>query len=210
MSRRVLPLLLLVAFACHPSRQARPTPPPPFAGKPIDSVSTSDVIAYANTLQFDSTAPAADTLTVVTPMGDTIHLEAAPEIGAAALSDTGIASGRIIARMHSTAAFTPLGAGAGTTYFWVNGSGDRARGVMIPADTQYRRFNRPLIERDHLPPTGPTVRFITLTSGGIRIFLVNGRCGGFCCSFSSDFVASDMSQVDSAIQDMHKRMSGAQ
>jgi hypothetical protein len=160
MFRRVLPMasLLVLAVACHPS-QVRPTPPPPFAGRPISSVPTSEVVAYAQTLQFDTTRPGEDTLTIHTPVGDTIHLVGDPEIGAAALSDSDIVAGRIIARIHSNAPFTPLGVAAGTTYFWVSGQGDRAQGVMIPADSLARRFTRPLIERRE-----PARRFVSWIS----------------------------------------------
>ncbi len=186
MPRRVSPLIvpLLLTVACGPSRQSRPTPPPPFAGKPIYEVPTSAVDAYGASLQFDTTRPAVDTLTVQTQTGDTLHLELEPEVGAGALADTAIATGRIIARVHSNAPFPPLGLGRGSTYFWVNGAADRARGVMIPADSQYRRFDRPLI------------------------FAINGRCGATCCGFTSDFFANDGAAVDSAIDDMHKSLPG--
>jgi hypothetical protein len=207
MSRRVLPLVLLLAAACHPSRQVRPTPPPPFAGKPIDSVSTAEFIAYANTLQFDTTFPAADTLTVHTPTGDTIHLRAEPEIGAGALTASDIGVGRIIAKLESNAPFPPLGAGTGTTYFWVSGTGEGAHGVMVPADSQFRRFARSLITRNHLPQAAAaTARLAVIASGGVVIYLTNGRCGDACCSFTSDFVQSDMPKVDSALIELHKRL----
>ncbi len=200
MSRRVLPLVLLLFVVACPSHQVRPTPAPPFAGKPIDSVSTADVIAYAGTLQFDSTRPASDTLTVITPPGDTVHLEVEPELGSGALSKEDVAAGRIIARVHSNVAFPPLGLGAGTTYFWINGAGERAHGVMIPADSQFRRFTRPLIVRDHLPAGAPvTARFVVAENGGVRIYLINGRCGAECCSFASDFGPNEAPAVDSAI-----------
>lgn len=211
MSRRALPLVLLLLIVACPSRQVRPTPAPSFAGKPIDSVSTADVIAYAGTLQFDSTRPAADTLTVITPPGDTVRMKVEPEIGSGALSKSDVTAGRIIARVQSNVAFPPLGLGAGTTYFWVNGADDRAHGVMIPADSQFRRFMRPLIVRDHLPAGAPvTARFVVAENGGVRIYLINGRCGAECCSFASDFGQADSSVVDSAIKDMHAHLSGSQ
>ena len=208
MHRRVLPLVvpILLVVACGPSRQARPTPPPPFAGKPIYDVPTSEVDAYGASLQFDTTRPAADTLTVRTPTGDTIHLEAAPEIGAASLVDTALATGRIIARVQSSAPFSPLGTGTGTTYFWVSGAGERARGEMIPADSQFQRIGRPLIVRHHLEGKRLADRFIVLTRGGVTIYAINGRCDDTCCGFTSDFLASDAAAVDSAIDDMHKTL----
>jgi hypothetical protein len=208
MRRRVPPLALplLLSVGCGP-KQARPTPPPSFAGHPIATVSTGDIDAYAQTLQFDSTMPGADTITVRTPTGDTIHLQGEPEIGAAALGDSDVAAGRIVARIHSNAPFTALGVAAGTTYFWVEGKGERARGVMIPADSLARRVARPLLVRDHLTASFPTVRFLNIASGGVRIFLFNGRCGPYCCGFTSDFVAGDMPVVDSAIKEMHQRIS---
>jgi hypothetical protein len=209
MPRRVLLLALplVLSVACQP-RQARPTPPPSFAGKPIATVSTGDVLAYAQTLQFDSTTPGADTLTVQTPTGDTIHLRGAPEIGAAAIADSDLASGRIIARIQSTAPFSALGLAAGTNYFFVQGKGDRAIGAMIPADSLARRFVRPLLLRDHLSGTTPTARFLDITHEGVRIFIFNGRCGSYCCGFASDFVADQMPVVDSAIKEMHQRIAG--
>lgn len=208
MHRRVSALVvpLLLAVACGPSQKARPTPPPPFAGKAIYDVPTSEVDAYGASLQFDTTRPAADTLTVQTPTGDTIRLEAAPEIGAGALADSALATGRIIARLQSSAPFSALGTGTGTTYFWVSGAGEKARGVMIPADSQFRRTERPLIVRQHLEGKRLADRFIVLTREGMRIYAINGRCGGTCCGFTSDFFASDAAAVDSAIDDMHKNL----
>lgn len=208
MSRRASPLvvLFLLAVACHPG-QARPTPPPPWAGKPIDSIPLSQVLAYANTLQFDSTAPGADTITVQTSMGDTIHLQADPEIGAAAISDSDVAVGRIVGRVKSSAPFTPLGAGPGITYYWVSGAGQLARGVMIPADSVYGRSNRPIIQRSHLPKNAPVAdRLLVIEHDGTRIFIDNARCAGWCCSFTSDFVARDSAQVDSALDAMHQKL----
>jgi hypothetical protein len=208
MPRRVVPLALslLLSVACHP-RQARPTPPPSFAGKPIATVSDGDVYAYAQTLQFDSTMPGADTLTVHTPTGDTVRLRGEPEIGAAALADSDVAAGRIIAKITSSAPFSALGLAAGINYFWVQGKGDRAQGVMIPADSLARRYVRPLLQRDHLSGARPTARFLDITHDGVRIFLFNGRCGAYCCGFASDFVAEQMPVVDSAIKEMHQRIS---
>lgn len=212
MSRRVSPLvvLFLLAVACHPGHQARPTPPPPWAGKPIDSIPLSQVLAYANTLQFDSTMPGADTITVQTPIGDTIRLEADPEIGAGAISDSDVAQGRIIGRVKSNARFTPLGAGPGITYYWVSGVGERAKGVMIPADSAYPRSTRPIIVRDHLPKNAVVAdRFVVIEHDGVRILIDNGRCTGWCCSFASDFVARDSAQVDSALDAMHQKLGGS-
>ncbi|HSY80616.1 MAG TPA: hypothetical protein VK807_02600 [Gemmatimonadaceae bacterium] len=204
----LLALPLLVSVACGPSR-ARPTPPPPFAGKPLDSVSTGQIVAYAQTLQFDSVMPGADTMTIQTPTGDTVHLEGEPEIGSAALADSAVTTGRIIARIHSSVAFTALGVAQGTNYFWVQGQGERARGWMIPADSLARRFVRPLLVRDHLTANFPTVRFLSIGNEGVRVFLINARCGAYCCGFTSDFTAREAPSVDSAIVEMHKRINGA-
>jgi hypothetical protein len=209
MFRRVLPLVVpcLVAVAC--TKEPRPTPAPPFAGKPIASVSNSDVIAYAKTLQFDSAAPGADTITIHTPTGDTIHLAAAPEVGAATLTDSAVEAGRIIARIQSSAPFGPLGASAGTTYYWVSGSGEDARGVMIPEDSLGRRFVRPLLLRKHGTSHVATARFLSFDVEGAHIFLINTRCSSWCCSFTSDFVSGALPQVDSALTDLHKRLDAA-
>jgi hypothetical protein len=209
MFRRVLPLVVpcLVAIAC--TKEPRPTPAPPFAGKPIAGVPNSDVVAYARTLQFDSTAPGADTITIRTPTGDTIHLTAAPEVGAAALSDSAAEAGRVIARVHSSAPFGPLGASAGTTYFWVSGSGENARGVMIPEDSLSRRYDRPLLLRTHGSSHVATARFLSFDVEGMHIFLINTRCSSWCCSFTSDFVSGALPQVDSALTEMHKRLDAA-
>jgi hypothetical protein len=211
MFRRVLPLVmpLLVAVACGPQKP-RPTPAPPFAGKPIASVSNSDVIAYAKTLQFDTTSPGADTITISTAAGDTIRLEAAPEIGAAALSDSDVAAGRILGRIHSNAPFGPLGVSTGTTYYWVDGAADRAHGVMIPEDSLGRRFVRPILLRKHGSPKYlATARFLSFDTEGTHIFLINLRCGSWCCSFTSDFVSGSLPQIDSALTEMHKRLDAA-
>ena len=210
MFRRVLPLVVpcLIVIAC--TKEPRPTPAPPFAGNPIASVSNADVAAYAKTLQFDSAAPGADTITIDTPTGDTIHLTAAPEVGAAALSDSAVEAGRIIARIHSSAPFGPLGAAAGTTYFWVSGSGDNARGVMIPEDSLGRRYSRALLVRKHGSSHVATARFLSFDVEGMHVFLLNTRCDSWCCSFASDFAAGALPQVDSALTEMHKKLDGAQ
>jgi hypothetical protein len=210
MFRRVRPVLLsLLLVACPRGSQVRPTPPPPFAGKPIDSVSTSQIIAYANTLQFDSTAPDADTTTVHTPMGDTIHLAAAPDIGTLALSDTAVAQGRILGRIESSAAFAPLGVAKGTNYFWVSGAGDRAQVVIIPADSSAPRVTRPLVVGHHtLHANYSTARFVTIGSDGIVIFIINFRCSDVCCNLASDYPASLQPQVDSALDAMHQKIGG--
>jgi len=211
MFRRVLPwLTLLVVTACPRSSQVRPTPAPSFSGRPIDSVSTADVIAYAGTLQFDTTRPGADTLTVHTPTGDTIRLEADPEIGAAAISDKDLVAGRILARIKSSAPFSPLGVAAGTTYFWVSGEGDRARVVMIPADSLARRVTKPLILKQHaMQLKVATTRFVTVGAGGNIVFMINTRCSDACCSLASDHRYEDTPAIDSALMDMHKRIDGA-
>jgi hypothetical protein len=207
MFRRVSLLVpILVAVACGPQKP-RPTPAPPFAGKPIATVPTSEVVAYAKTLQFDTTAPGADTITINTPTGDTIRLAAAPEIGAAALSDSEVAAGRILGRIHSNAPFSALGVSTGTTYYWVDGSGDRARGVMIPEDSLSRRFERPILVRKHGQPKYlSTARFLSFDAEGMHIFLLNLRCGSWCCSFTSDFVAGSLPQIDSALTEMHSKL----
>src|SRR5262249_30539908 len=156
---------------------------------------------------FDTTAPGADTITIDTPTGDTIHLAAAPEIGAAALSDSDVAAGRILGRIHSNAPFSPLGVSAGTTYYWVSGSGDRDQGVMIPEDSLSRRYTRPILERKHGSPKYlSTARFLSFDSNGMHIFLINLRCGSWCCSFTSDFVAGSLPQIDSALTEMHNKL----
>jgi hypothetical protein len=210
MFRRALPLAVscLVAVAC--TKEPRPTPAPPFAGKPIASVSNSDVIAYAKTLQFDSAAPGADTITIHTPTGDTIRMMAAPEVGAAVLTDSAVQAGRIIARIQSNAPFGPLGASTGTTYFWVQGAGENARGVMIPEDSLGRRYDRPLLLRKHGASHIATSRFLSFDVEGMHIFIINTRCDSWCCSFTSDFVSGALPQVDSALTELHKRLDAAQ
>jgi hypothetical protein len=201
----VIPLMLIAS--CSRSSTVRPTPPPPFAGKPIDSVSTSAIIAYANTLQFDSVKPADDTLTVTTPPGDTIHLQASPEIGTLALTDSELAQGRILARIQSTGAFAPLGTAKGTNYFWVSGTHDRAQVVMIPADSSAPRVTHPLgMGHQPLHFKVSTARFLEIGSEGTVIFLINVRCSDICCNLASDYRDADSPKVDSALKDMHDRM----
>lgn len=209
MFRRAVPLAVscLVAVAC--TKEPRPTPAPPFAGKPIASVSNSDVIAYAKTLQFDTAGRGADTITITTPTGDTIHLTAAPEVGAAVLTDSAVVAGRILARVRSSAPFPPLGATAGYNYFWVSGVGENARGVMIPEDSLGRRHDRPLLLRKHGESKVATARFLSFDVEGMHIFLLNTRCDSWCCSFTSDFVSSALPQVDSALTELHKRLDSA-
>jgi hypothetical protein len=206
MFRRVLPwMALLLVTACPRQSQVRPTPAPSFSGRPIDSVSTADVNAYAATLQFDSTKPASDTLTVQTPTGDTVHLEVEPEIGTVALSAQDLAAGRILARIRSSAAFPPLGVASGANYFWVSGEGERAHAVMIPADSLARRVRRPLVLHHHpMKLQISTARFLTVGAEGNVIFLINTRCSDNCCGFMSDHRDEDTPKVDSALMEMHK------
>jgi hypothetical protein len=140
-----------VLAACHPT--TRPTPAPPFAGANIDTVPLSAINAYANTLTFDTTAPASDRITVVDSLNVQAHALIAPEIGSISLESTQLEQGRIIALIRSDATSLPLGLTAGRAYMWVDSSANGWRAVTI-SDTNYARRVDTLIYRPEakLPP----------------------------------------------------------
>lgn len=179
-----------------------------FGGRPIEGVPFAELAAYERSLTFDAAKPGADVATIRTEKGETITVEAEPATDASTMSDEARVAGRIIARVHSSAAYAPLGLAAGVTYFWEEGTGERARAVMISADGS-SRVVRPLILRQHAYGTAvrPTVRFISVPGMGDGIPLINGRCTGWCCSVGIPHIPTgQMPLVDAALLQMHKRI----
>ncbi len=118
---------------------------------------------------------------------------------------------RELSRLHSSAAYAPLGLAAGATYFWVECAGDRARAVMISADGS-SRVVRPLILRQHAfgNVMQPTVRFVTVPGMDPGIPLINGRCAGWCCSVGVPHIPDgEMPLVDAALLEMHRRIANS-
>lgn len=179
-----------------------------FSGRPIERVPIAEVTQYASTLRFNVQAPSADEAMIRDSRGETIRLRAEPVADASDISDRERIAGRVIARLISTAAYAPLGLAAGVNFYWVDGAGDGARAVIIPADGSARTV-RPLILRQHAfgNVTTPTVRFLHVPGMEPGIPLINGRCGPTCCGFTVPGIApGDMPRIDQALVQMHERI----
>jgi hypothetical protein len=111
----------------------RPTPPPSFVG--FGAASHADLVAYCNSLVFDSLAPHMDSARFATSGGVSL-VRAEPEIGAARVSRSGLAQGRIIGRLVTTGAPSPFPTRVGTTCIGVDSTaGGGWRVTRIPTDT---------------------------------------------------------------------------
>ena len=179
-----------------------------FGGRAIEHVPIAEVTSYASTLRFDAAGGDADVAAITPANGETIRLEAEPVVDASRISERDRAAGRIIARLTSSAAYAPLGLVAGVNYFWVDGKGDQARAVMIPADGSTRSV-RPLMLRQHAYGNvmRPTARFVSAQGVMPGIPLVNARCGGYCCGFVAPGLSDkEMAALDLALLEMHRRI----
>ena len=117
---RSVPLGVLLAYvaltawsaACtrEGRRGARSTPAAVFAS--IEGASRAQVNAYADGLAFDTVAPGMDSTSFMTPSGVS-YVRAEPEIGATSVSRANLVRGRIIARIRTTGAASPLHTPAG-------------------------------------------------------------------------------------------------
>ncbi len=145
----------LSLVACRPTGPAAttgatgepPTPPPPFAGG-IDRASPEEVLRYARSLQFDDRAGAGDrqrlmlgTCPADCRYGPLARIE--PQVGAHALADSGVASGRIVARLvnEDDQPYPKLFLEArDTTYLWVDSTDGawRARFISTRAGGKVR------------------------------------------------------------------------
>jgi hypothetical protein len=194
-----------------------PTPAPPFAGANIDTVGVSAVQAYANTLTFDSTPPAPDTITVVDTNGVRVHALIAPEVGGISLTSSQLAQGRIVAVIRSSATSAPLGLTAGRTYIWVDSSANGWRSVAIPVDTAASRSEGTPISGNHALPalSKAEARFGTYplrshADSVVRhpsVFTRWRQCSPTnlqCCANSMLLGKIDSLQFDSVITAIHK------
>jgi len=113
----------------------RPTPAPEFT-LPVTAASHADLVAYAHSLTFDTTAPGVDRRYLVVAQGTRLVVgpfaELAPEIGAAAISHQDLVQGRILARLTVEGTQPVIGSAAGTAYLWVDSVGDALRSVVVP------------------------------------------------------------------------------
>ncbi len=117
--------------------RARPTPGAPFSY--LDVASRSAVLAYARSLEFDTTAGAADSRPLTRPNcagcdpGPVATIQA--EVGSFAVSEHQLAKGRILARIinEGSSTWDRLGlAPKDTVYWWVDSLATGWRSVFIP------------------------------------------------------------------------------
>ncbi|MGQ0701856.1 MAG: hypothetical protein ACT4PM_01835 [Gemmatimonadales bacterium] len=139
--------VLALVTGCGPTA----TPPPRFGR--IDGTSRGDLLAYAQSLDFDTARmagdeqplPIADSGRIV--MGPLVRIE--PERGAMYLTREQMGQGRIIARFRAAAAYPPLGIPAGDSYLWVDNVGDSLRQVIVPANESDSLRVTPLVIEEH-------------------------------------------------------------
>jgi len=131
----LLAAALLAVAACAPRPQPGPraTPPPHFAT--LREATRAELIAYGQSLQYDTTQPAMDARYLVVPRGGQLtigpYATLAPEIGAANTHD-GLSQGRIFARLTLSEALPEAGLPAGITYVWVDSAGPGLRAMLVP------------------------------------------------------------------------------
>ena len=133
---------ILVGAAMSRSRDhaplARPTPSGQFTSR-IEQVSRQTVIAYANTLVFDTSYHASDSRRLVErhdgQLVDGPFATISPEIGARSISWAQLDSGRILARVTTDAPMASHGYAKGVNYIWVENRNGHLHGVVIPADS---------------------------------------------------------------------------
>lgn len=137
-------LLILLVAACNAPPPPSGTPAAPFAG--VDGTARSALLAYAHGLSFDTARGAGDEQRLpvrdsgrVIP-GPMVRIE--PERGAAYLTRTELAQGRIISRFRAQGAYALLGIPDGTSYMWADSTGGQFRQVIIPENPNdtLRRF----------------------------------------------------------------------
>ncbi len=120
-----------------PGRQAgrpRPTPAPSFVRS--DSTSRAELLAYAHSLQFDTTRPAMAAEYLVVPSGHQLVagpvVKLAPEIGSGSIRHEDLRTGRILARLTLSEPCPQAGLPAGNSYLWVDSTGGVLRETLIP------------------------------------------------------------------------------
>lgn len=113
----------------------RPTPAP---GWTLESVPRDSLLAYGGRLDFDTSHFASDAQNLIFPASGHggrpsvgPYASIAPEIGTASLNRGQLGSGRIIARIISSAPYAPLMLDSGTTYIWVDSMGAMAGWRMV-------------------------------------------------------------------------------
>jgi len=140
LNKRSWPLAVigLAMFAVNCERGVRPTPAPRFALR-AGEIPRDSFLAYAATLTFDTTHGAWDEqpLPLVNDSGRVVGMpiiRVESEIGAASLSRSQLAKGRIIARYTAKGPYTPLGIPRGISYVWVDSMGSKFRELVVSED----------------------------------------------------------------------------
>ena len=115
---------------------SRPTPAPPFENP--TQVAARDMIAYGQSLEFDSTGTASDSarLPDETPgaTGTPGWSYVDPERGSLTIARADLAKGRIIARIRSAGRFARFGLAPGVNYIWVDSVESGWRTLVYPAN----------------------------------------------------------------------------
>ena len=152
----VLGLALGWCLAC--AKGYRATPGQTFGGK-VDSASRSAVLAYATSLEWDSTPGASDEQRLLTDsvcyaapctVGPLVRID--PEFGAYRVRRAGIRAGRFIARLVNldSIAYPKLNLlPHGTTYWWVDSTDTGLRSVFVSSDTSVALDTALLIVHDY-------------------------------------------------------------
>lgn len=179
-----------------PSEQPAPADPSAyFRPESIMTVSLEAIQKYVARLHFDPVPGAADQLPVDferrrvgTERAQRIQIE--PESDSYNLSEKGLASGRIIARLRSEVEVPKLGLGPRWTWWWVDHNGPRGswRSVFIPDSAPPRsRVALPdtlVLMKPHYPWRQAIARFWVVKDAsplGDPVWVESwGTCGGCC------------------------------
>ena len=109
--------------------------PTPALSRGILATSPADLLAYARTLQFDTTRPAEAAQYLVSGRRGNLVVgpfaQLAPEIGAASIEARVAGEGRILARLTLDRPSPDLGLPVGVTYFGVDDSAGAMRAVLV-------------------------------------------------------------------------------
>lgn len=138
----LLAAALLVGAACQGAREEgaapraqrpRPTPAPPFTS--FDRAGRAELIAYAHSLQFDTTRPAQDAQYLVVPHAGQLavgtYAEVAAEIGSGTIDRRDLQQGRILARLVLDGPCPEAGYPRGVSYLWVDSTAGALREVLV-------------------------------------------------------------------------------
>jgi hypothetical protein len=171
------------------SNEPRAVPRPRFDG--LASATRTEMLRYANSLVFDSSALGSDTrrLMVRTKTGLVAGPSAtlSPEIGTTTMTLAEMDEGRILARIVVDEAIPVQGYGKGANYIWVDRIDGTLRAVIIPADPSVptRQFGfRVKHDRINAPGTKPEARF--RWDEFAKSETIWARCDLGCCEVQSD------------------------